>query len=313
MLFKKNTTKEVPLNKQAKDSLYPVQHIAQSIKDYQKEVVEKEVASLLELGMVKQSFHDVLDESDVFQDKLQDFGQTFSSINEVSGQFVSVKDEINQSVFSAQAKVDELKDSSRQVEAYFTEMESTFEGFQNDLKKIKDCTNKIIDIAEQTNILALNASIEAARAGESGRGFAVVATEVKNLANGIKDLVAEVDASIHDVEDGTSKLSESITTSQQALSQNIQKMHDTSDVFLHISQVAEGATTVQSDISDVINESKSSLEELFHFFERTKDQYQKVLEHIEHANNLGTTKSAMFEDVDNMLSQISPVIEDFSS
>lgn len=313
MLFKKNTPKEIiPQEMSVKDRLYPVQHVAQSIKDYQKEITEKEVASLLELGMVKQSFHDVLDESDTFQDKLQDFGQTFSSINEVSEQFVSVKDEINQSVFTAQAKVDELKNSSVQVETYFSEMESTFEGFQNNLKKIKDCTIKIISIAEQTNILALNASIEAARAGESGRGFAVVATEVKNLANGIKELVAEVDASIHDVEDGTLKLNESITTSQKALDQNIQEMHDASDVFLHITEVAEGAATVQAEIAGVIEDSKASLKELFHFFERTKDQYQKVLEHIEHANNLGTTKSAMFEDVDNMLSQIPPIIKDFS-
>lgn len=312
MLFKKNTPKEMPQEIPVKDRLYPVQHVAQSIKEYQKEITEKEVASLLELEMVKQSFHDVLSESDTFQDKLQDFGQTFSSINQVSEQFVSVKDEINQSAFTAQAKVDELKNSSMQVETYFTEMESTFKGFQSNLKKIKDCTIKIISIAEQTNILALNASIEAARAGESGRGFAVVATEVKNLANGIKELVAEVDASIHDVEDGTSKLSESITTSQKALDQNIQEMHDASDVFLHITEVAEGATTVQAEISNVIEDSKASLEELFHFFERTKDQYQKVLAHIEHANHLGTTKSAMFEDVDNMLSQITPIVEELS-
>lgn len=312
MLFKKNKPKEIPQETPVKERLYPVRHVAQSIKDYQKEITEKEVASLSELGMVKQSFHDVLDESDTFQDKLRDFGQTFSSINQAAGQFVSVKDEINRSASTAQAKVEELKDSSRQVEAYFAEMENTFAVFQTELKKIKDCTIKIISIAEQTNILALNASIEAARAGESGRGFAVVATEVKNLANGIKDLVAEVDASIRDVEDGTSKLNESILSSQNALDQNIRKMQDTSDVFLHITEAAESATTVQSEIADVIEDSKASLEELFHFFEQTKDQYQKVLDHIDRASRLGTTKSAMFEDVDNMLSQIVPVIDDLS-
>ncbi|NBJ94415.1 methyl-accepting chemotaxis protein [Parablautia muri] len=312
MLFKKNTPKEIPQEVPVKDRLYPVQHVAQSIHEYQKEIAEKEVASLLELEMVKQSFHDVLNESDTFQDKLRDFGQTFSSINQVSEQFVSVKDEINQSAFTAQAKVDELKNSPVQAETYFTEMESTFESFQNNLKKIKDCTIRIVAIAEQTNILALNASIEAARAGESGRGFAVVATEVKNLANGIKELVVEVDESIHDVENGTSKLNESITISQKALNQNIQEMHDASDLFLHITEVADGATTVQAEIANVIEDSKASLEELFHFFERTKDQYQKVLGHIEHANNLGTTKSAMFEDVDNMLSQITPIIKELS-
>lgn len=46
------------------------------------------------------------------------------------------------------------------------------------------------------------------------------------------------------------------------------------------------------------------------FFFRTKKQYEEVVKNIEYANKLGTTKSAIFEDIDNMLSQIQPIIED---
>ena len=64
-----------------------------------------------------------------------------------------------------------------------TSTQDNVEGLSEAARKIGEVLQLINDIAEQTNLLALNATIEAARAGEAGKGFAVVASEVKNLAN----------------------------------------------------------------------------------------------------------------------------------
>lgn len=298
--------------KQSKEAdLYPILHVANSLRDYRTEIVQKEVESLQKLSMVNASFCNVLQEAENFYAKLRDFEQTFSNINQVSGQFTNVKDEIEQSVVKAQGEVEELKTSSLEVENHFEEMESTFADFQAALKKIKVCTNKIVSIAEQTNILALNATIEAARAGEQGKGFAVVAVEVKHLADEIKDLVAEVDAGISDVEQGTDKLSSSISTSQEALELSISKVNETSQMFEQITQSADGATAVQDEISGVINDSRAELSELCTFFDKTKKLHQDVQQHIAQASYLGTTKSSMFEDVENMISQIPPILHEY--
>lgn len=193
-------------------SLYPVSYVIGSLKEYHKDLVQSEVSSLWELNMVSKSFGDVVNESESFKGTIQEFGQTLSNINTVSGQFDSVKDSISQSVIQAQEEIEQLKYSSLLVETHFGEMQDIFEEFQQSLKKIKGCMGRIVSIADQTNILSLNASIEAARAGESGKGFAVVAEEVKSLSDEIKDLAAEVDADIDDVEQGTDKLNDSIST-----------------------------------------------------------------------------------------------------
>lgn len=291
-------------------SLYPVLYVIKSLKEYHGTLVQGEVDSLKELSMVSKSFGNVLQESEKFKGTLENFEQTFSNIDSVSGQFASVKEDISQSVDKAQGEVEELKNSSILVESYFVEMQKTFQVFQESLHEIKGCMSKIVSIADQTNILSLNASIEAARAGEQGKGFSVVAGEVKSLSDEIKNLAAMVDSSILDVEHGADELNNSIHISHQALEESLSKVNETYETFESITKAAEGAGTVQSDISQVIDNSRVELQSVCSFFENLKDGYQEVIRHINTASKMGTTKSAMFEDIDNMLSQIPPVVED---
>lgn len=313
MFFGKRNHKEIRETAEGMDNLNPVLHVIDTLKDYHKDVVKKEVDSLWELNEIRRSFGGVLKETENFQGRLQDFEQNFSSIEQVSGEFAAVRDTIIQSVTHAQNGVEELKSTSEQVAAYFSEMEQTFESLQKAVETIRQCTDKIVSIADQTNLLAINASIEAARAGEHGKGFAVVAVEVKKLADEIKSLTREVGSGIQAVEQGTDHLNGSINISQNALEESINKVQETYDMFDEITRAAEGTTTVHTAISDVISQSKSGLQVLCGFFDRVKNQYQEVVKHINKAARLGTTKSAMFEDVDNMMSQIPPVVKDYTS
>lgn len=294
-------------------SLYPVLYVVDRLKEYRDMLIKSEVDSLHELSMVSKSFNRVLQDSEDLKTSLQDFEETFANINTAAGQFASVKENISKSVVQVQNEVETLKESSLLASNYFDEMQSTFDAFQLSVDEIKKCMGQIVSIANQTNILSINASIEAARAGEQGRGFATVAGEVKHLSDEIKNLVATVDSRIGDVEAGTAQLNASIQTSHQALGESISKVDKTYEMFDHITQAAEETESVQTEISMVIDESKSKLHTLDDFFDQIKKQYEKVMRHINRVNVMGTTKSAMYEDIDNMMSQIPPIINDYTS
>ena len=180
-------------------------------------------------------------------------------------------------------------------------------------QEIRKVTEIIAGISNQTNLLALNASIEAARAGEQGRGFAVVANEVKNLAEEIKTLVSTVEGSISEVERGTTQLNNNIEESQSVFGKNVEDADAAYGVFEQIIKAADAAKEVQEEIGEVTQSSEKRLSDVKDCFDDQEQQLQKVLAHIERANDLGTTKSSMFEDMNNLVSQLAPIAKDIQN
>ncbi len=196
--------------------------------------------------------------------------------NKQASNVASASEEASVNVQTVAASAEELSFSieeiNRQVEVTTsanqeaiekaTHSHDTVQELVSSANKIGEIVSLITDIAEQTNLLALNATIEAARAGEAGKGFAVVASEVKNLANqtaGATEDICEQISSIQSVANDAANAINAITESINTVSKNtasvstaVDQQNDaTKEIAQNVEQAAAGTREVASNIVGV--------------------------------------------------------------
>ena len=215
------------------------------------------------------------------RDDINGMDDGFQEITAAADRFNDVEMEIDQSVADAQRQMERLRQDASSVKENFRNMSATFGQLQVALDKIRNSLSGISEVADQTDLLSLNASIEAARAGEQGKGFAVVAEEVGKLAKMSQDMVEGIHASIMEVEQKSSELNKYIQASDEAMLGSIQSMEETGRYFDDIKERASGTSAVRDAIDHAVEQNRAYVKTVQDSLTSTAGIYGEIMDRMD--------------------------------
>ena len=158
-------------------------------------------------------------------------------------------------VATAISKIDRLANEVQQAAQVLHRVEE-------DSQKVGTVLDVIKDIAEQTNLLALNAAIEAARAGEQGRGFAVVADEVRTLAGRTQQSTEEIQKMIESLQNGTHEAVDVMERGQEMTGETVEQANKAGEALQAIADAVATITNMTAQVASAAEEQNSVADEI---------------------------------------------------
>ncbi|MBQ8528072.1 MAG: cache domain-containing protein [Lachnospiraceae bacterium] len=229
-----------------------------------KETVDGVYDSLEEItkGSVTQA-----DETGVARQNVDMIGEQITYITEEVDYLTQNAEQMSDAEKASEAIIDELNASNEETVASVTKVADQINALHDSIASVQSAITMIQNIADETDLLSLNASIEAARAGEAGRGFAVVALQISKLAEQSNAAAEEVEQIIAEIISESNKMVEVMEVVKIKMDQQKEKLDETMEksnaVAVGVSRSLDNIESIREKV-DVLSESGDAIQDVVH-------------------------------------------------
>lgn len=231
---------------------------------------------------------------------IEEMNATASAMATDAANTASLTNQANETSYESRVTVER---SQQTVSTLISDVEESSDNVQkmnDETQSINAILAVIGDIAEQTNLLALNAAIEAARAGEQGRGFAVVADEVRNLASRTKDSTEEVEVALNRLVKGSQAVVESMENTKHRCKETAEESGNVADSLGTMTSYVDEINNLSTQIATAAEEQSSVTQEL----SRNMSTINEIVGELDSNGHQALASAEEIADINNQLSEI---------
>lgn len=267
--------------------------------------------------------HNVIIVSNMAKDQMTSVSEARERIDEMAAQI----ERLNESVHLINQAMNSVKDStaagtraSESIEGKILNLRTTSEVTTENIEKlnfsskeIEHIVTAIHGIANETNMLALNASIESARAGDAGRGFAIVANKVGELAEQSRNSTNSIDALIKEIQGDVVHVVQSMSDSNMRLEEGVRAVGESHVVFRSIEKEVSNVVQQVAEITRIVEQIYRNIEVLLERFGTIFDKSDATTRNLEAVKEIFAQQTQAMNEITNATISIAEQSDDLKN